>query len=80
MKNITVTLDEKVAAWARTHAARQDKSLSRFIGDLLQQTMHEARAYDMAMQDYLSRKPRRINREGAALPSREELHDRASLR
>ncbi|MEY4932109.1 MAG: hypothetical protein RLZZ403_429 [Pseudomonadota bacterium] len=80
MKNITVTLDEKVAAWARAHAARHDKSLSRFIGDLLQQTMHEARVYEAAMQDFLSRKPRRINRDGAALPSREALHDRASLR
>ena len=26
MKNITITLDEKIAAWARVHAAQHNKS------------------------------------------------------
>ena len=39
MKNITVTLDEKTAAWARVHAAKQGKSVSRLLGELLQQHM-----------------------------------------
>jgi hypothetical protein len=35
MKNVTVTLPEELATRARVAAARQNKSLSRFIADLL---------------------------------------------
>jgi hypothetical protein len=35
MKNVTITLPDEVAARARVEAARQAKSLSRFIADLL---------------------------------------------
>jgi hypothetical protein len=35
MKNVTITLPDDVARRARVEAARQDKSLSRFIADLL---------------------------------------------
>jgi plasmid stability protein len=35
MKNVTVTLPDELATRARVAAARQDKSLSRYIADLL---------------------------------------------
>ena len=35
MKNVTVTLPEDLAIAARVAAARENKSLSRFIADLL---------------------------------------------
>jgi hypothetical protein len=35
MKNVTITLPDDVARRARVEAARQDKSLSRFVADLL---------------------------------------------
>src|SRR5262245_34870124 len=35
MKNVTITLDEEVAAWARVEAAKAGKSLSRYISDRL---------------------------------------------
>ena len=35
MKNVTITLPDDLARRARVEAARQDKSLSRFIADLL---------------------------------------------
>ena len=37
MKNVTVTLPEDLARRARVAAARENKSLSRFIADLLDQ-------------------------------------------
>jgi len=80
MKNITVTLDEKTAAWARLYAARQNKSLSRFLGELLHRTMRESREYEDAMQRFLSKQPSRLNREHAPYPAREELHERTHLR
>jgi CelD/BcsL family acetyltransferase involved in cellulose biosynthesis len=80
MKNITVTLDDKTAAWARVYAARKNKSLSRFLGELLHRTMRESREYDDAMQRFLAKQPVELSRTGAVYPSREELHDRASFR
>jgi CelD/BcsL family acetyltransferase involved in cellulose biosynthesis len=74
MKNITVTLDEKTAAWARVYAARHNKSLSRFLGELLHRTMRESREYEEAMQRYFAKKPSRLNRENAPYPAREELY------
>jgi hypothetical protein len=80
MKNITVTLDEKTAAWARSYAAAQNKSLSRFLGELLDRTMHESRAYQDAMRRFLARKPSRVNGEHIPYPTRDELHERTDLR
>jgi hypothetical protein len=36
MKNVTITLSDDLALRARIEAARQDKSLSRFVADLLE--------------------------------------------
>ena len=79
MKNVTVTLDEDVARWARILAAREETSVSRYLGELLRQTMLEERGYEAAMKDYLSRGSKRLKKSGS-YPSREELHDRKSLR
>lgn len=80
MKNVTITLDEKTVAWARSHAARQDMSLSRYVGELLEKTMRESREYERAMQRYLSRPLTKLKKRGSVYPSREELHERLSLR
>jgi hypothetical protein len=42
MKNVTITLGEDVAAWARVEAAKASKSLSRYINDRLAQEMRES--------------------------------------
>lgn len=80
MKNVTITLDEKAAAWARKHAARNNISLSRFVGELLEKTMRESREYERAMRQYLAREPAPLKRGGSRYPSREKLYDRGRLR
>ena len=80
MKNITITLDEKTAAWARTHAAERNMSLSRYLGELLANTMRQSREYDRAMRQYLARQPVALKKPGAQYPERAELHERAGLR
>jgi hypothetical protein len=80
MKNITITLDEKTAAWARVHAAQKNKSVSRLVGEMLQKHMHESSEYREAMRQFLSFKPRKISAPGQRYPTREELYDRTSLR
>lgn len=79
MKNVTVTLDEEVARWARILAAREEKSVSRMLGDVLREKMLEERGYDVAMKAYLSRKAKPLKRS-SGYPSRDELHDRKNLR
>jgi hypothetical protein len=37
LRNITVTLEEGVAQWARIEAARRDTSVSRLLGALLKE-------------------------------------------
>jgi hypothetical protein len=37
LRNVTVTLEEDVARWARIEAARRDTSVSRLLGALLKE-------------------------------------------
>jgi hypothetical protein len=80
MKNITITLDERTAAWARIYAAQRGKSISRLLGEILQERMREVRDYDDAMRRYLSKKPFKFQWPEGLRPTRDELHDRANLR
>jgi hypothetical protein len=77
MKNITITLDEQAAAWARVQAAERNMSLSRFVGELLRNRMRHSREYERAMRAALAEKP--ISLEGSYL-KRDELYDRPRLR
>ena len=79
MKNVTITLDEDVARWARIKAAEQDKSLSKFVAELLSENMQHEASYERAMRSYLSRAPRSISTSGK-YPKRDELYDRPVLR
>lgn len=78
LRNVTVTLEEEVARWARLEAARQDTSVSRLLGGILRQRMMEADNYEKAMRRALSGKPL-FKTDGKRL-TRDELHERASLR
>ncbi len=80
MRNVTITLDEQTARWARVEAARRDTSVSRLLGDLLREYMAAEQTYEGAMHDYLSRRGRKLKRPGSSYPSRDDLHDRARLR
>jgi hypothetical protein len=78
LRNVTVTLEEDVAQWARIEAARQDTSVSRLLGELLKERMAAADSYKRAMRSALGRKPF-LHSEGRYL-TREEAHDRTRLR
>ena len=78
LRNVTVTLEEPVARWARIEAARKETSVSRLLGAILKERMLQNDGYDRAMRRALARKSFR-KRPGRYL-SREEAHDRAGLR
>ena len=75
MRNLTISLDERVARWARVAAAERDVSVSRFVSDLLRARMEEDEAYAAAKQRSMARRPRRLKAPGDEYPSRDELHD-----
>jgi hypothetical protein len=78
LRNVTVTLEEDVAQWARIEAARQDTSVSRLLGSLLKEQMVAQDGYERAMKRALGRKP--FMRSKGRYLTREEAHDRSSLR
>jgi hypothetical protein len=78
LRNVTVTLEEEVARWARLEAARKDTSVSRLLGDILKQRMSDGDGYTRAMRRALARKP--FLKSGGRYLSREEIHDRSRLR
>jgi len=80
MKNITITLPEDLARWARVRAAENERSVSKWIAELLEGTRRREDDYDMAMRQFLSVEPRRMEWVDGRKPTREELHDRAGLR
>jgi hypothetical protein len=80
MKNVTITLDERTATWARVYAATHNMSVSRLVGEMLQQRMGELHEYDRAMRAFLSKPPLKLRRTGKPYPKRDELYDRGRLR
>ena len=80
MKNITITLDEKMAAWLRLNAAKRGVSVSRFVGDLVHERMREAREYNEAKRQFLAEKPFHSGWADGRRPTREEIHDRTRAR
>ena len=80
MKNITVTLPEDVAAWLRVRAAKNGRSVSRWLAELLEGMQRGEQEYELAMERYLARKPRNLVWVDGRLPTRDELNERSGLR
>jgi len=78
LRNITVTLEERVARWARLEAAKRETSVSRLLGEILKQRMEQIDEYGRAMRRALARKP--LSKPSGPLLSRREAHERDRLR
>ena len=68
---------DDVAQWVRVHAAKQGRSVSRLIGEMVEDEMRETEAYEAAMNQYLSRQRAPLGGHGQ-YPSRKQLHDRGA--
>jgi len=73
MKNVTITLEEDVARWARIYAAKHNTSVSQLLGEILKEKMAQEDEYEAALSRYLSR--RITIRSKGRYPKREDLHD-----
>ena len=73
MKNVTVTMEDSVAEWARMEAARRNTSVSRLVGQMLAEKMRHDDAYQRAMQEWHNRQ-RAYASDGAPYPRRSPSH------
>ncbi|HVL74167.1 MAG TPA: DUF6364 family protein [Beijerinckiaceae bacterium] len=75
MKNVTITLEEDLVRRARIQAAREGKSLSRFVSELV--TKHVGREMNQqeAMRAFLAGPAMDLTDENGKAPSRDELYD-----
>ena len=80
MKNVTITLPDDLARWLRVRAAEDDRSVSRWVTELLAGMRRREDKYDIAMKRYLAMKPVKIDWPDGRRPTREELYDRPGLR
>lgn len=80
LRNVTVTLDEDTALWARLEAARRDTSVSRLLGEILRERMVHEDEYASAQARYLGQVAGIHRPPGRRLPTRDEIHDRHGLR
>lgn len=76
MKNVTITLEEDVARWARVWAAEHDTSVSRILGETLKEKMQKEGNYARAQVSYLSRQAKPLKSRGQAYPKRDEVYER----
>jgi len=76
MKNVTVTMEDSVADWARMEAARRNTSVSRLVGELLGERMRHDDAYGRAMREALEF--RSFGASSGPYLSREEIYDRSN--
>jgi hypothetical protein len=78
LRNVTITVDDEVARWARVKAAEENTSVSHLVGDLLRGMMQQHQRFDRAHREF-QRLGTSVISDGA-YPRREDLHDRPGVR
>ncbi|MDF1568060.1 MAG: hypothetical protein RQ801_14625 [Spirochaetaceae bacterium] len=76
VRNVTIALPEDLAKWVRVHAAENDTSISKYLGDILKERMESESMYSRAMERYLTRDSSPLRKPGESLPGRDSLHER----
>lgn len=78
MKNVTVTMEDAVADWARIEAAKRNTSVSRLIGEMLAEKMRRTDSYERAMHEAL--KFRSWGTSSGPYLTDDEMYDRSRAR
>ena len=60
-------------------SSENGRSVSRWLAELLEDMRRGEAEYDLAMERYLARRPRKLNWIDGRKPTRDELHDRSGL-
>ena len=74
LKNMTITVSEEVARWARKKAAEDNVSVSKLVGRMLENQMRMSDEYWRAYRQW--KKIKSLDIDAAGRLSREEAHAR----
>jgi metal-responsive CopG/Arc/MetJ family transcriptional regulator len=74
MKNVTITMDEKLLERVRVQAAREGKSVSRLMTEAAETLVGKTLTQKEALERFLARPLLNLTIDGKA-PSRDELYD-----
>ena len=77
MKNVTITLPEDVLERARVEAAKQGKSLSRFVSELVDQRVGRPMTGKEAIERFLAGPLMNLTDEAGRAPTRDQIYDRS---
>lgn len=82
MRNITISLSDEAAAWARKLAGERDTSISALVAELLEEKRLSSEAYQAAKRQFFARRAfdQPLSNPGDRYPTRDELYDRPVLR
>jgi hypothetical protein len=75
LKNVTITLTEEVAKWARTQAAEANTSVSKLVGRMLEEKMRQTDEYWAAFERLKRIKPI-PGFDASKRMTREQAHER----
>lgn len=75
MKNVTVTMDEAILQRARVAAARDGKSLSRFVAEAVEQRVGRPLTQREAIERFLAGPLMNLTDENGKAPTRDELNE-----
>lgn len=75
MKNVTVTMDESLLQRARVAAARDGKSLSKFIAETVELRVGRPLTQAEALEQFLAGPPLHLLDENGRAPTRDQLYD-----
>ena len=76
MKNITITLEENLAKWAKVMAARNNKSLSKFIAQILENFKMSVGDEKEILNEFRMFPARPLSKPGQKVFNREDVYDR----
>lgn len=75
LKNITITLSEEAAHWARIKAAEQSTSVSKLVGRMIEDQMRRGDDYWQAYEKWKALRPS-CGKGAATRMSRDQAHAR----
>lgn len=75
MKNVTVTMEEGLLQRARVVAAREGKSLSRFVAETVEQRVGRPMTQLEAIERFLAGPPLHLLDENGKAPTRAQMYD-----
>ncbi|MHB8255561.1 MAG: CopG family transcriptional regulator [Acidiferrobacter sp.] len=80
MRNMTITIDDATAEWARVLSAKNQTSVSNIVGDMLTERKQREEGYTLAMESYLDAAAmplsETVGTSDRPYPARDSLHER----